>query len=152
MFHLFNGYISTLCIKGNDLGLLWKDPRHVVKNLKRLFLDLFGLFLTKNKCVLISIPGVLFKYHLPLPPSPSFHQSPSHPSSHPKQNIKVETKQIQCHFSHFSMSSTVSISAVAPPFSFSIFLARALALTVVDRTAVATFSMTSWVGGWVLGG
>ena len=41
---------------------------------------------------------------------------------------------------------------MASCFSFSAFLARAFALLVVERTAVATFSITSEVGGFVAGG
>jgi hypothetical protein len=41
-------------------------------------------------------------------------------------------------------------TSIKSPFSF--FFARALALAVVDRTAVATFSTTVVVGGLVAGG
>jgi len=41
--------------------------------------------------------------------------------------------------------------SIASPFSFFSF-ARALALAVVERTAVATFSTASFVGGFVGGG
>ena len=42
---------------------------------------------------------------------------------------------------------TVSIRSLSPPFSFSLVRSRALALAVVDSTAVATFSTVSLVGG-----
>ena len=46
-----------------------------------------------------------------------------------------------------------TVSMASPSFlSFSDFLARALDLFVVDKTAVATFSTTSEVGGFVGGG
>ena len=41
--------------------------------------------------------------------------------------------------------------SMASPFSF-FSLARALALAVVERTAVATFSTVSFAGGFVDGG
>jgi hypothetical protein len=43
------------------------------------------------------------------------------------------------------MQLTVSIAS--PPFSFSLVLARAFALAVVDNTAVLTFSTVSLTGG-----
>jgi hypothetical protein len=63
----------------------------------------------------------------------------------------VRTKEIirACKKPPQEIELTVTIASASASLAFSFSFSRALALAVVDRTAVATFSIVSFVGGFI---
>ena len=83
----------------------------------------------------------------------SLRVRPCHPSSRPLLSFQhlpafhpKQSKAFQ-HPSLYDEDKMLTVSMASLPFSFSLVFIRALALAVVERTAVLTFSTVSFTGG-----